>query len=310
VAYLHGRLQVSVATIEASKKNETSYIRALTSEVKGLTTDIKNRKKIALFGETSGKLATFGVNTSTNNLTVNDVKKFFVGMKIDIMNSGNTVSVSNREVTYIDVSTKKITISGAAVTTAGTDYAVGAGGYGLAPVGLGAIISASSILQTLDPATYSWWKATVLGNSGTLRPISDSLLRLLYDNVDIASGKEPEWLVTTHGVRAAYEALLTANKRYVNTMKLDGGYEALDFDGTPLLVDRYMTANTVYAGNWEDLGKYRTADLQFMEQDGSMFSRVPNKPAYEATAYCYETIVCHQRNSFGALTDVTEPAGY
>lgn len=86
--------------------------------------------------------------------------------------------------------------------------------------------------------------------------------------------------------------------------------KAIEFDGKPLLVDKYMHSGKLWAGNWEDLGWYYTAELDFMDQDGSIFSRVTNKPAYEATAFEYATMVCHARNAFGMLADLQEPAGY
>jgi hypothetical protein len=248
-------------------------------------------------------------------LTVNDVKGFYIGQIIDIATLPSTIVATARTVQNINYTTKAITISGAAVATTAGDIAVPTGSLNLAPMGLAGIISDTLTLQGLTVAANPWWVANILANGGTGRAISDPLIRSLVDRVDIVSGKKVTWLATSHGGRAAYEAVLTTNKRYTNVMELEGGYKALEFDGLPILADRYhpntgATTTSVYCGNWDDLGLYYTAELQFMEEDGSMFSRVPNTPAYEATMYAYDTMVCHARNAFGKLDDLTTPTGY
>lgn len=310
VAYIHGRLQITVAMIEASKRDETSYLRAMEAEVQGLTMDLQNYKRRASMGDGTGRLGTFPTQVAATTLTVDNVKQFFIGQIIDIATLPSTIVASARTITAINPTAKTITISGAAVATTAGDIAVTSGSLNLDPMGLTGIISNTSTLQGLTVAANPWWVSTVLGNGGTPRAISDALLRLLVDSIDIASGKKVTWLATNHGIRAAYEAILTANKRYTNVMELEGGYKALEFDGLPLLADRYLPNGSVFAGNFDDLDMYYTADLQFMEEDGSMFSRVPNTPAYEATVYCYETMTCAARNAFGRLDDITAAAGY
>jgi hypothetical protein len=315
VAYIHGRLQLTVAMIEASKRDETSYLRAMQAEVQGLTADLQNYKRRASMGNGTGALSTFPANAAATTLVVYDVKQFFIGQIIDLVTPPSTVNATARTITNIDYTAKTITISGAAAATTLGDIAVSTGSLNLDPMGLSGIISNTLTLQGLTVAANPWWVANVLANGGTGRAVADSLIRSLVDRVDVVSGKKVTWLFTNHGIRAAYEAVLTTNKRYTNVMELEGGYKALEFDGLPMLADRYSPSTTgttaaIFCGNFDDLGWYYTADLQFMEEDGSMFSRVPNTPQYEATAYCYETMVCHARNAFGKLDDINQAAGY
>lgn len=313
VSYIHGRMQVSNAAIQASKKDSATYLKEMQAEVKGLTTDLQNYKRRAVMGDGTGRLATLAVNTAVTTLVVSDVRNFFIGQIVDIVLANGTVDQAGRTITAINYDANTVTISGAAVTTLATSILVTTGTYNLDPVGLGKIISNTLPLQGLDPATYSWWVATIMGNAaspGTAVALTDQRIRSVIDRIDIVAGKPVKWLGTTHAVRASYEAYLTANKRYTNPMELEGGYTALEFDGLPLIVDRYKETDSIWFGNWDDMGMYYTADLQFMEEDGSMFSRVPNTPAYEATAFCYETMICNDRRAFGELKDIIVPAGY
>jgi rhodanese-related sulfurtransferase len=313
VAYVHGRLQVSNAAIQASKKDATTYVKEMSAEVKGLQTDLQNYRKRAFMGDGTGKLATLAVNTATNALAVDNVRNFFINQVIDIMLTNGTVDQAARTITAIDYDAKTITVSGAVVTSVATSFIVNTGTYNLDPQGLAGIISKTSTLQGLSVATYPWWVSTILNNSaapGTAIAITEARIRALIDRIDIVSGKKVDWLATTHGVRAAYEALLTSLKRYTNPMKLEGGYDALEFDGLPMIVDRYKDSNTIWAGNFDNIDIYQTAKLQFMEEDGSMFNRIANTPAYEATAFMYETLICDDRRAYGEIQDISIPAGY
>jgi hypothetical protein len=149
VAYIHGRLQVTNAMIQASKDNATSYIRALSSEVKGLTTDLKRYIARATFSDGTGKVTQCAVSTTTNTVNVASARSFSIGQIIDICSNAPAVTTAARTITAVDIPGKTITISGAAVTTAVTDFIVFTGTLNTDPMGLSGIISNTSTLQGL-----------------------------------------------------------------------------------------------------------------------------------------------------------------
>jgi len=310
VKYLYGQIQITGPTIKAMRNDKGAFIRAVESEMKGLMRDLKDQRARALFGDGTGKLAMFAVNTTVNTLTVNQTKYFQVGMLIDIVNSGGTVTVSNRQVTAVNTTAKTITISGAAVTTANTDFAVVTGDFNNEIMGLGGIMSTTLTLQGLNPATETYWVPGVLANGGTPRALSQQLMRQSCDISELAGGKI-DLLTSSYGVRASYEALLQQLVRYTNPMELEGGYKALEYDGRPLIVDRYHDSNTIYFLDTDEIDLYQLSDFEWMEDDkGSALFQVPNYDLYQATMVAYETLVTYRRNAHTALRDITEPTGY
>jgi hypothetical protein len=310
VKYLYGVIEITGPTIKAMRNDKGAFIRAVDSEMKGLLRDLKDQRARALFGDGTGKLANFAVNTSVNTLTVSKIKYFQVGMAIDIVNNSGTVTVTGRTITNIDAANSTITIGGAAVTTAATDYAVVTGDLNNEAMGLGGIMSQSLLLQGIDPTTNPWWKPNRIANGGTNRAISLALMRQAMDTSELQGGKV-DFLATSYGVRAAYEALLQNNVRYVNAMELEGGNKVLEFDGKPLYVDRYFESNRMDFLDLDEIDLYQLSDFEWMEDDkGAALAPVPGFDKYAATMFCYETLVTYRRNAHTELADLTEATGY
>jgi hypothetical protein len=310
VKYLYGGIEITGPTIKAMRNDKGAFIRALESEMKGLTKDLKDQRARALFGDGTGKLATFAVNTTTNTLTVDKIKYFQVGMKIDIVNSGGTVTVSNRTITAINKSTKTITVDGATVTTANTDFAVVTGDYNIEAMGLGGIMSPTLTLQGINPATDTFWTPNRVANGGSTRAISQALMRQCIDLSEIEGGKI-DMITTSYGVRAALEALMQQNVRFVKPLDLEGGYKVLEYDGIPIMVDRYHESNRMYFIDSSEIDLYQLSDFEWMQDDkGAALAPVPGYDKYAATMYCYETLVTYRRNAHTELADLTEAAGY
>ncbi len=165
-------------------------------------------------------------------------------------------------------------------------------------------------LQTLAVATYSWWKAqTDFHSSGRYagqRALSFELMQKMFDKVEEKAGEDygPNLILTTRAVRRAYLNLCVAERRQVNTMTLDGGWKALDYNGVPLTVDNDAIDGEMYFLTTKDLKIFRMSDYEWMQKDGAVLSRVANYDAYEAVLFRYAEFGCLVRRFQGVLGDL------
>ena len=110
----------------------------------------------------------------------------------------------------------------------------GTGNSGKDVTGLFAAIADTGTYAGLDRGTYTWWKSYVSANGGTPRNLTEELIRTAKSAVEARGGRVTEiYCGSTQWYR--YGDLLRAERRQQNPTSLTGGYQALDFEGVPLI---------------------------------------------------------------------------
>jgi len=315
--YQYGRIQLSGPTMKAARSNEGAFLRAVDSEMRGLTNDMKASLNRQMYGDASGVLTVCGTTTASTTVVVASTAKLRVNMPIDVLvTADGTTSTGavGRTVASIASATTFV-ISGAAITTGATFSVYVSGSRNNEIMGLSGIVSipdpGAGALQNLAVATYPWWMASVLANGGTPRAITDSLFQTSIDTLETVSAGMATAIYTSFGVRRAYQALLTSMKQIVNTMDLKGGFKALSYLGgshgeIPIISDKDAPAGKAFVLDEDELQIYRLSDLDWMNEDGAILSRVSGYDAYEAVLYVYQELGTSMRNGHVRIDDITE----
>lgn len=124
------------------------------------------------------------------------------------------------------------------------------GNPGASPAEIAGLVHASGPLVAsgsyagVATATYSSWASNVLANGGSGRDLTVQLMRDMRVSIFNACGERPDLIVCDATQQERYGSLLGPSRRYVQDVfvrgqkvTLDGGYQALDFDGIPVIAD-------------------------------------------------------------------------
>lgn len=323
--YNYGRLQISGPVIKAMKSDAGSFTRAVDSETKGLTTDLRRDVNRQVFGSSDGKIAQVASAVTDTSVTLTSptavqLRQIEVGMLIDVGTVANptlrAAAVLVTAVSAAGVITATGTISNAATTT---DFVFRAGSGGGTTsqkelTGLQSIVAASGTLFNVNPATTApGWVSTVNSNSGTNRAPTELLFSQAADAAEILSGDaEINLWVTTDGVRRGLAASMLSQKRFNDTVELKAGYSGIAINtggsSTPsaLVWDRDCPANKAFGLATSHLFQFQESDWDFMDQDGAVLSRVSGLDAYEAILFKYHELTTDQRNAHALISDLVE----
>jgi hypothetical protein len=326
VKNVYGRIQVSGPVIAAMKSDKGSFVRAVDSEMKGLTADLKREVNRQLWGTSDGIIAAAGTTGNSTTLQLAStasnaqIRQIVDAVTVDIGTAADTDAVvAGAIVSGYSYANKTVTIDSAITTTVASSHKVfkagvfagGANNSTTELTGLQSIVAATGALFNLNPSTagQSSWASYVDSNSGTNRSLSENLLASVIHNVAIASGDEPNMAFSSDGVHRSFANLLTSLKRFNQTVEVKGGFKGLEMTAgggsVPFLWERDCPENKVFLLNTDHLVEFQMSDWSWMDKDGAILSRVSNTDAYEAVLFKYAELATDKRSAHGLLSDIT-----
>lgn len=190
--------------------------------------------------------------------------------------------------------------------------------------GLQTIISATSTLHTLSVANGAGqWQSTVKSNSGTNRPVTETLVMAAAMESANASGVNVDAAACNQGVMLALINMLIATKRHVVNVstdnagvKLSAGASGIMFSipgwgaersgMLPVIADRDCPGNALFGLHFGSLKKYELTQPEWVDDDGAILRNVSGYDTFEAYLAAYQELAAVQRNTMWRISDLTE----
>jgi hypothetical protein len=174
----------------------------------------------------------------------------------------------------------------------------GAGNTGKDITGIYAAVADTGTYAGLDRGTYTWWKSYVSANGGTERALTEELMRDVKTTVE-ARGGRVNAIYTGSKQWYAYGDILRTERRQVNPTTLTGGYQALDFEGVPLIkVPGYSQARMDFVD--EELLEY----VVLKDFEAKPMAKTKDSDVIWVTHY--SQLVCRNPYRMGSLQDLAQ----
>lgn len=303
---LYGTIEITDKALRASANSEGAFVNLLNDEMENLVKSASFNFGRMLFGDGTGTIAKV-TGVVSNEISLTSVKGLLEGMTVGFYTaSGSAISLGqNRKVLSIDKSKKAITVSGATITE--TILPVNSlmaiqGSIGNEITGLGAIFSDKEIYGV--ERNLSAMQPYMKENVGE---ISENIIQTAIDTIEDNSGSKVNFIVCSWGVRRALAEYFKQFKTMLPTMELEGGFNAMQFNGIPIVADRFCPDGTMYLLNTDDFAIHQLCDWQWLEgEDGKILKQVAGKPVYTATLVKYAELICDRPNGQGMLSGITE----
>lgn len=324
----------TVCWSEKIMKLADTDVKTFVRQAEGQMEDLKDAMLANLarqvMGNGAGYLATLvaasdGSSASSGKLQVDNIQHFEIGQRLDVVSATDfTSSLVNAgtylTVTAIDIENKYVywgaNDAGTTATTSGTaignrviiyNSQTGTTTGTNETVGMQQFCDDSSTLHGLAVASYPWWKGMVVQNGAGVNAALDlERLDLLLDNLEEIRGAKPSILYCNQRVRQQLVKAIRAKQMFVDSAKVDAAVYTDSYRGIPIMADRYVAPNTIYAIDERYIKFAEAGKLRWGDRSGSMFHQMVDSSGYYAAWFSWMTwecqLICTNRPMQGKLT--------
>ncbi len=314
-------IQITDVAMKASARSKEFLVNALESEYNGAKNDMQ--RQLSRQGYSTGTGSICRVNASSPAVALimdtpmvgkNTTDYFSIGD--GIMLDSTDGSATSAVYTYITAITAANTMTVASVSgVVDNDYIYKGHSKGATTdptvsninaelTGLKTLIDDGSYtdsIQGQSRATYIWLQSFV-DDATSQRSLTDALLQTTF--LECKKKGEPKYALTSFDVSSAYGQLLSPDRRYSDTMTLNGGFTGVNFNGIPIISDYDCPFDELYFIDNSVLSVEDLAPMSFLNEDGAILDRSSTSPVWLATLRYYANLCISAPNKCASLRDI------
>ena len=304
---LYGTIEITDKAIRCSQNSAGAFVNLQNDEMESLIKSSTFNLGRMLYGDGSGILATVSASNeiadefikldNVKNLIENTVCRFVNSNKKAYSNSYEPITVQN-----IDRVNKQISFDRFADADYNGMHLATVNGLNNEITGLGKIFDSSSTLYGLDKTMHQWLNPYVKTEVGEL---SETVMQRAIDEIEEVAGGEIDFIVCSAPVRRAYQESISAYRKNVDVMNLQGGFKAISYNGIPVVTDRFVKDDEMFMLNTKEFELCQLGDWQWLEgNDGKIIKQKEGYPVYTATLVKYAELLCNRPNNQAKLSGI------
>jgi hypothetical protein len=320
--YNYLRFGVTGPMIAASQSDVGSFVRAAAYELEQGYNDLKSDVNRQLTWDGTGDLARLNAAAAAStSITIKGredaepaLKFVDVGLVFDVYDSGGSLVQSGVTVSAISSggpsdTTATLTVT-PALTASADDILVRANSFGQEIQGLlTQLDGGTSTVFNVDRSLYPSTQGNVVDLSAAQLDLDS--LQQAQDEAERRGAARLKAIYSDFPSRRMYQKLLTADKRYVNTVEGDGGFASkgeyyLEWNGMPWVADKDCPPR-IFMLDDKYIVKYVQKELEFASETGTMYIAQPESDELEVRLRLFANLFNEMASGSAVVTDYVSP---